>query len=97
MTVKFLDLHAQYLALKTEMDAAIATVIANSSYVGGATVRDFEAAFAIYQQVPHCVGVGNGTDSLEIILENIRRFRAGEALLNQLTLEDIYTRPSGRA
>jgi phosphoglycerate dehydrogenase-like enzyme len=35
--------------------------------------------------------------SLEIILENIRRFRAGEPLLNQLTEEDLYTRPSGRA
>ncbi len=35
--------------------------------------------------------------SLEIILENIRRFRAGEPLLNRLTEEDLYTRPSGRA
>lgn len=34
--------------------------------------------------------------SLEIILENIRRFRADEPLLNRLTAEDIYTRPSGR-
>lgn len=35
--------------------------------------------------------------SLEIILENIRRFVAGEPMLNQLTPEDVYTRPSGRA
>jgi phosphoglycerate dehydrogenase-like enzyme len=35
--------------------------------------------------------------SLEIILENVRRFIAGERLLNKLTPEDLYTRPSGRA
>ncbi len=35
--------------------------------------------------------------SLEIIVENIRRFSAGEPLLNRLTPEDLYTRPSGRA
>jgi len=35
--------------------------------------------------------------SLEIIIENIRRFVVGEPLLNQLTLEDLYTRPSGRS
>lgn len=35
--------------------------------------------------------------SLEIILENVRRFDAGEPLLNQLTREDVYDRPSGRS
>lgn len=30
--------------------------------------------------------------SLEMIVENVRRFRAGEAMLNQLTPADIYTR-----
>jgi phosphoglycerate dehydrogenase-like enzyme len=35
--------------------------------------------------------------SLDIICENIRRFEAGEPLLNRLTAEDAYARPSGRA
>lgn len=35
--------------------------------------------------------------SLDIICENIRRFAEGEPLLNQLTRQDIYTRPSGRS
>jgi phosphoglycerate dehydrogenase-like enzyme len=35
--------------------------------------------------------------SLDIICENIRRFAAGEPLLNRLTKEDVYTRPTGRA
>lgn len=35
--------------------------------------------------------------SLEIIVENIRRFAGGEQLMNRLTPEDVYKRPSGRA
>jgi dTDP-4-amino-4,6-dideoxygalactose transaminase len=69
MMVKFLDLNAQYQALKPQMDAAIADVIANSRYIGGAGNQAFETAFAAYQQAGYCIGVGNGTDSLEIALE----------------------------
>jgi len=35
--------------------------------------------------------------SLDIICENIRRFAVGEPLLNRLTRQDVYNRPSGRA
>jgi phosphoglycerate dehydrogenase-like enzyme len=30
--------------------------------------------------------------SLDVILENLRRYRAGELLLNRMTPEDLYTR-----
>lgn len=67
--IKFLDLHHQYLSMKEEMDAAIADIIARSAFIGGAEIAAFERAFAAYQQVEHCVGVGNGTDAIEIALE----------------------------
>lgn len=67
--IKFLDLHHQYLSMKEEMDAAIADIIARSAFIGGPEIPAFEAAFAAYQQVEHCVGVGNGTDAIEIALE----------------------------
>jgi phosphoglycerate dehydrogenase-like enzyme len=35
--------------------------------------------------------------SLNIICENIRRFRAGKPLRNRLTTEDVHVRPSGQA
>lgn len=69
--IKFLDLHAQYLGIKDEMDAAIAHVIANSAYIGGERVKKFEADFAAYIGAKHCIGVGNGTDALEIILSSL--------------------------
>lgn len=69
MTVKFLDLHAQYLTIKAEVDAAIAQTIERSSFIGGDDVSAFEREFAAFQGANHCVGVGNGTDAIEIAIE----------------------------
>lgn len=67
--IKFLDLNAQYRSIQSAIDTAIADTIASSAFIGGKALGDFEAAFAAFQQAAWCVGVGNGTDSLEIILE----------------------------
>lgn len=69
MTIPFLDLQAQYRAIKSEIDGAIAAVIADCAFINGYYANTFETEFAAYQQTAHCVGVGNGTDALEIILE----------------------------
>jgi len=68
MPTKFLDLAAQYQSIKQEMDEAIARVIAETAFIGGKHVRSFEERFAAYLGLPCCVGVGNGTDALEIAL-----------------------------
>jgi dTDP-4-amino-4,6-dideoxygalactose transaminase len=67
--IKFLDLQAQYLSIKGEIDAAIAKVIEGAAFVGGSFVPTFERDFAQWMQAPHCIGVGNGTDALEIAIE----------------------------
>lgn len=67
--IKFLDLHAQYTSIRGEIDAAIADVIRRSAFVGGDDIHLFEEEFAAYQQSGWCVGVGNGTDAIEIVLE----------------------------
>jgi dTDP-4-amino-4,6-dideoxygalactose transaminase len=67
--IKFLDLHAQYLEIKGEVDAAIANVIADAAFINGPYVKAFEQDFAHYLGAEHCVGVGNGTDALEIAFE----------------------------
>lgn len=67
--IKFLDLHAQYLSIKDEVDAAIAGVIARSAFIGGPGIAAFETAFAAWLGAPYCIGVGNGTDAIEIALE----------------------------
>jgi dTDP-4-amino-4,6-dideoxygalactose transaminase len=67
-TVPFADLHAQYLSIKDEIDAAIATVIAESAYIRGPHVERFESEFASALDIAHCVSCANGTDALYIAL-----------------------------
>ena len=63
--IKFLNLYHQYLSIQSEIDQVIRSTIEQSAYIGGAALKEFETAFADYQQAKHCVGVGNGTDALE--------------------------------
>jgi dTDP-4-amino-4,6-dideoxygalactose transaminase len=66
--VPFADLHRQYLDLKSEIDGAIANVIATSSFIRGPHVEAFEQAFAAAHDMPHCVSAANGTDTLYIAM-----------------------------
>jgi dTDP-4-amino-4,6-dideoxygalactose transaminase len=68
MNVPFVDLKAQYQTIKPEIDAAIEEIITNTAFIGGKAVRTFEDDFAAYLGVPHCVGVANGTEAIEIAL-----------------------------
>lgn len=68
MKVPFVDLKAQYASLKPEFDAAIGGVVSNTAFIAGRYAAEFEEAFAHYIGVKNCVGVGNGTDALEIAL-----------------------------
>jgi dTDP-4-amino-4,6-dideoxygalactose transaminase len=71
ITVPFVALHAQYESIKHEIDAAMAAVIRQSAYVGGAFVDEFEQSFARYCGARHCIGVANGTDALFIALKSL--------------------------
>jgi dTDP-4-amino-4,6-dideoxygalactose transaminase len=71
LSVPFVDLKAQYDAIRPEMDAAIASVIHETAFIGGPHVKAFEEAFARYCGVAQCVGVANGTDALFIALRTL--------------------------
>lgn len=68
-SIPFVDLKAQYDSIKPEIDAAIASVIAETAFIGGPHVAAFEDAFARYCGGSHCVGVANGTDALFVALK----------------------------
>jgi dTDP-4-amino-4,6-dideoxygalactose transaminase len=55
--VPFADLHAQYLTIKPEIDAAIADVIRTSSFIRGPYVERFEQDFADAIGVKRCVSL----------------------------------------
>jgi dTDP-3-amino-2,3,6-trideoxy-4-keto-D-glucose/dTDP-3-amino-3,4,6-trideoxy-alpha-D-glucose/dTDP-2,6-dideoxy-D-kanosamine transaminase len=59
---------AQVVNRGYDFEATIARVLRSHWYVLGAEVAAFEQAFAAYCGVPHCVGVANGTDAIELAL-----------------------------
>lgn len=68
MNVSFLDLHAAYQELKTEIDEAIARVTDSGWYIGGPEVEEFENDYAHYCEARHAIGVANGLDALHLAL-----------------------------
>ena len=68
MTVPFLDLTAQYHHIEQEINDAINTVLHSGWYILGKELTNFEQAFAEYLGVQHVIGVGSGTDALQLSL-----------------------------
>jgi len=66
--MEFRDLGAQYRALKPQIDAAVAEVLASGRFIGGAPVRELEERLADYVGVRHCITCANGTDALQLAL-----------------------------
>ena len=73
MKIPLLDLKAQYLAIKPEVDKAIADVMESQHFILGPAVTACEAACAKYSNVAHGIGVSSGTDAILVCLmaENI--------------------------
>lgn len=67
--IPFLDLHAGYVELRSELDEAAKRVLGSGWYLLGKELELFEAEYAAYTQAPYCVGVANGLDALVLALE----------------------------
>lgn len=68
MTVPFLDLRAATAELADDLHRAAGRVIDSGSYILGQEVQDFEAAFAAFVGVDHCIAVANGLEALVLVL-----------------------------
>jgi dTDP-4-amino-4,6-dideoxygalactose transaminase len=66
--VPLVDLRAQYAAIEAEIAPAIAAVLERGDFILGDAVARFERAFAAWVGAAHGIGVGNGTDAVEIAL-----------------------------
>jgi dTDP-4-amino-4,6-dideoxygalactose transaminase len=66
--IPLVDLSLQHAQVEAEVTAGLARVAASGAFVQGSDVREFEAEFAKFCGVDHCVGVANGTDALELAL-----------------------------
>jgi dTDP-4-amino-4,6-dideoxygalactose transaminase len=68
MRIPLLDLAAENSDRRAQLDAAYARVMDAGQFILGHECETFEAEFAEYCGVRHCVGVANGLEALEIIL-----------------------------
>jgi dTDP-4-amino-4,6-dideoxygalactose transaminase len=66
--IPYLDLHAQYLAIKAEVDDAIKTVLDSGQFTLGSEVAAFEEEFAAYCGRRHGIGVNSGASALHLAL-----------------------------
>ena len=64
--LQFIDLKAQYRALKTEIDANIQDVLDTGVFIGGPYVKTLEEQLEAFVGRKHCISCANGTDALQI-------------------------------
>lgn len=68
VTVPFVDLKAQYAAIREEVRAAIDRVLESAGFILGPAVAEFEEAFAAFCGTREAVGVSSGLDALRLAL-----------------------------
>ena len=66
--IQMVDLQTQYQHIKEEIDRGIAEVIDSATFIKGPKVSAFQEHLAAYTGAKHVIGVGNGTDALQIAL-----------------------------
>ena len=66
VAVPFLDLSPMHAPLRDELVREIGALIDSGAFTNGPLVSSFEAAFAAYCGVDHCVGVSSGLDALRL-------------------------------
>ena len=64
--MQFIDLKAQYAALKEEINANIQAVLDSAQFIGGPQVKELEKELADFVGRKHCITCANGTDALQI-------------------------------
>ena len=71
MNIQFLDLQKNVHQIKKEVLIEMDTILDNCDFIQGKKVEEFEQNFANYIGIKHFIGVGNGTDALEIAVKTL--------------------------
>ncbi len=75
------DLSRHMLGVGPEISKAASRVIESGWFVLGEECKSFEQAFARYCGVARCIGVGNGTDALEIAFRALQVGRGAQVAM----------------
>lgn len=66
--VPLVDVRAAHAEVAEEIRSGFSRVVASGEFIKGDDVCSFEREYAAFTGVPHCIGVANGTDALELSL-----------------------------
>ncbi len=83
--IPFIDLKAQYEALKPRILERINGVLDHGQYIMGPEVQELEERLASYVGVKHCVAASSGTDTLLIAMMTLGIGRGDEVITTPFT------------
>lgn len=66
--IQMVDLYSQYLEVKQDIDMAIGSVIENSAFINGPSVKEFAANLGVWNRSQYVIPCANGTDGLQIAM-----------------------------
>jgi dTDP-4-amino-4,6-dideoxygalactose transaminase len=81
VNVPILDLGRTHRRIASELAQRWQQILAQSSFILGPEVRQFEAAFAAFLGVEGCVALGNGTDALLLALRALELAPGDEVIV----------------
>jgi len=67
-TIPLVDLSLQHRQIADEVEGGLLRVMREGTFILGKDVVEFEERFARFVGAAHCIGVGSGTDALELAL-----------------------------
>jgi dTDP-4-amino-4,6-dideoxygalactose transaminase len=80
-SVPLVDLRQQHAAVAAEVAEGWQQVLAQTAFIGGPQVAEFEKDYATFTGARHCVGVANGTDAIELALRALGVGSGDECIL----------------
>lgn len=79
--IPLVDLKAANAEIEERVAEAISGVIKDACFIGGPAVRQFELDYAAFSGIENVIGVGNGTDALELALRGVGLRPGDEVIL----------------
>jgi dTDP-4-amino-4,6-dideoxygalactose transaminase len=83
--IPLVDVKAQYAPLIPELEQRFSAVLESGRFIFGPEVEAFEREAAAFLEVPHAIGVANGTDALVLALEALGIGRGDEVICPAFT------------
>lgn len=83
--IPFVDLACQRKDLGPSLGRSLRKVVAKGDFILGSETAEFEAEFAAYLGVQHCVGVGTGSDALHLALRALGVGKGHEVIVPAMT------------